>query len=249
MRVLTLAIIATVLLSFTAIVQPIDISGVWAQLVVSSQLSDVPFAGRVRQQTISIQRVVIKKQNDETVTMEAQTCALEFDSGTPLVKLTFPERFVSSLGTDVKQAQFDPNTLGFVQPRTVYLRGVRLQDPERDPLPTDPKDLRIFDQDGDGNPGMTLKASIMGLLNADIYVIQRDWNILRGWLTSSTTLDGLVEWGSEQVILGATNSIFLNPNPTFPDPNPNNSFFRSTRVSAETSCEQIRAQRDQLFQR
>ena len=249
MRVLALTIIATALLSFTAIVQSLDISGVWAQLVVSSQLSDVPFAGRVRQQTISIQRVVINKQNGETVTMEAQTCALEFDSGTPLVKLTFPERFVSSLGTDVKKAQFDSSTLSFVQPRTVYLRGVRLQDPERDPLPTDPKDPRIFDQDGDGKPGMTLIASVLGVLNAEIYIIQRDWNILRGQLTSSATLDGLVEWGSEQVILGATNSIFLNANPTFPDPNPNNSFFRSTRVNAETSCEQIRAQRDRLFAR
>ncbi|MFN4218083.1 MAG: hypothetical protein ACK4HB_02165 [Candidatus Bipolaricaulia bacterium] len=246
MRALTLAILTIVLISVTATMQPVDVSGVWAQLVVSSQLSDVPFAGRVRQQTISIQRVIIK-QNGEMVTMEAQTCALEFDSGTPLVKLTFPERFVSSLETDVKKAQFDPSTLNFVQPRTVYLRGVRLQDPERDPLPTDPKDPRIFDQDGDGKPGMTLIASVLGVLNAEIYIIQRDWNILRGRLTSSTTLDGLVEWESEQVILGATNSIFLNPNPTFPDPN--NSFFRSRRVSAETSCEQIRAQRDQLFQR
>ncbi len=231
-----------------AIVQGSDLSGVWAQLVVSSQLSDVPFVGRVRQQTISVQRVNIK-QNQSAVTLEAQTCALEFDSGTALVQVSFPERFVNALGIDIKQAQFDQSTLNFVQPRATYLRGVRLQDPERDPLPTDPKDPRIFDQDGDGNPGMTLKASIIGVVNADIYIIQRDWNILRGQLTSSTTLDGLVEWGSEQVILGATNPIFLNANPTFPDPNPTNSFFRSTRVNAETSCEQIRAQRDRLFAR
>ncbi|MCL6641874.1 MAG: hypothetical protein K6T71_00915 [Candidatus Bipolaricaulota bacterium] len=225
-----------------------DLSGVWAQLVVSSQLSDVPLAGRVRQQTISIQRVSIQ-QNGSAVTIEAQTCALEFDSGTPVVRLSFPERFVNSLGLDVKKAQFDPSTGGFVQPRATYLRGVRLQDPERDPLPTDPKDPRVFDQDGDGKPGMTLQASVAGLFNADIYIIQRDWNILRGQLTSSTALDGLVEWGSEQVILGATNPIFLNPNPVFPDPNPNNSFFRSTRVNGGTSCEQIRAQRDRLFTR
>jgi len=231
-----------------ATVQSSDLSGVWAQLVVSSQLSDVPFAGRVRQQTVSIQRVSIQ-QNGSAVTMESQTCALEFDSGTSLVQIRFPDRFVNSLGLDVKQAQFDPSTLSFIQPRTTYLRGVRLQDPEKDPLPTDPKDPRIFDQDDDGKPGMTIVASIMGLLNAEIYVIQRDWNILRGRLTSNTTLDGLVEWGSEQVILGATNPIFLNPNPVFPDPNPNNSFFRSTRVNDGTSCEQIRAQRDKLFAR
>lgn len=246
MRALVLTILVVIFSSFTTTMQPVDISGVWAQLVVNSQLSDVPFAGRVRQQTISVQRVVIA-QNGETVAMEAQTCALEFVSGTPLVQLIFPERFVNSLGIDKKRAQMSGSE--FVQPRTTYLRGVRLQDPERDPLPTDPKDSRVFDQDGDGNPGMTIKASVVGLFNADIYIVQRDWNVLRGRLTSSTTLDGLVEWGSEQVILGATNSIFLNPNPTFPDPNPNNSFFRSTRVSAETSCEQIRAQRDKLFAR
>ncbi|MCS7273948.1 MAG: hypothetical protein NZ610_00865 [Candidatus Bipolaricaulota bacterium] len=248
MRIVVLAMSLVLLVSFTAVVQPVDISGVWAQLVVSSQLSEVPFAGRVRQQTISIQRVIIK-QNGEAVTLEAQTCALEFDSGTPLVQLKFPEKFVNALGVDIKSAQFDLRTLNFVQPRTTYLRGVRLQDPVRDSLPTDPKDPRIFDQDGDGNPGMTLQITVVGILSGEIYVIQRDWNVLRGRLTSSTTLDGLVEWGSEQVIIGATNSIFLNPNPTFPDPNPNNSFFRSTRVSNATSCEQIRAQRDRLFAR
>lgn len=252
MRRIFVLVVALVFVSLSvplaAVVQSSNLSGIWAQLVVSSQLSDVPFAGRVRQQTISVQRVIIK-QNSETVRMEAQTCALEFDSGTSLVQLRFPERFVNSLGIDIKKAQFDPSTLSFVQPRTTYLRGVRLQDPERDPLPADPKDPRVFDQDGDGKPGMTLTASIVGLFTAEIYIIQRDWNILRGQLTSSTTLDGLVEWGSEQVILGATNSLFLNPNPTFSDTNPNNSFFRSTRVSAETSCEQIRAQRDQLFRR
>ncbi len=243
-----LGALVSVSLGVVATFQSSELSGVWAQLIVSSQLSDVPFVGRVRQQTISIQRVTIK-QNASTITMEAQTCALEFDSGTSLVQIGFSERFVNALGIDIKQAQFDQSTLNFVQPRATYLRGVRLQDPERDPLPTDPKDPRIFDQDGDGNPGMTLKATIVGLFSADIYIIQRDWNILRGQLTSSETLDGVVEWGSEQVILGATNSIFLNPNPTFVDPNPNNSFFRSTRVSAETSCEQIRAQRGRLFAR
>jgi hypothetical protein len=138
-RIFALVLVAVFVGVSLATVGSSDLSGVWAQLVVSSQLSDVPFAGRVRQQTISIQRVNIQ-QSGGTVTLEAQTCALEFDSGTPLVKLSFPERFVNSLGIDVKQAQFDPSTLSFVQPRTTYLRGVRLQDPERDPLPTDPKD-------------------------------------------------------------------------------------------------------------
>ncbi len=248
MRVLSIVLVMAVLGAAPVFMQTIDLSGVWAQLVVNSQFSDVPFAGRVRQQTISIQRVALK-QNGNRVILEARTCALEFDSGTPLVKIIFPDKFVSSLGTDVKESQFDLSTLSFVQPRYTYLRGVRLNDPERDPLPTDPKDPRIFDQDEDGNPGMTIKASVVGVFNADIYIIQRDWNILRGRLTSSTTLDGLVEWGSEQVIIGATNPIFLNPNPTFSDPNPNNSFFRSTRVSDDTSCEQIIVQRDRLFAR
>lgn len=250
MRRIFVVILALVVVSLSvpARMQGGDLSGLWAQLVVSSQLSDVPFAGRVRQQTISIQRVKMR-QDGSTVALEAQTCALEFHSGTPLVQLTFPERFVNSLGIDIKQAQFDPNTLDFVQPRTTYLRGVRLQDPQNDPLPTDPKDPRIFDQDGDGKPGMTITITVIGFLTGEIYVIQRDWNLLRGRLTSSSTVDGLVEWGSEQVIIGATNPIFLNPNPTFPDPNPSNSFFRSTRLSEEISCEQIRAQRDRLFAR
>lgn len=89
MRVLVLVLIIIGLTTSLGAMQTVDVTGVWAQLVVSSQLSDVPFAGRVRQQTISVQRVEIKKNRD-ALTLEAQTCALEFDSGTPLVQIRFP---------------------------------------------------------------------------------------------------------------------------------------------------------------
>jgi hypothetical protein len=50
-RIFALVLVAVFVGVSLATVGSSDLSGVWAQLVVSSQLSDVPFAGRVRQQT------------------------------------------------------------------------------------------------------------------------------------------------------------------------------------------------------
>ncbi|MGB1250835.1 MAG: hypothetical protein ACPG8W_09505, partial [Candidatus Promineifilaceae bacterium] len=69
----------------------------------------------------------------------------------------------------------------------------------------------MTDPDGDGNPGLTVRAT--GLADGEIYVVQRSWTILDGQLAGDR-LDGLIEWNSEQIIIGADNPVLLSGAPS-----------------------------------
>ncbi|MFN4218291.1 MAG: hypothetical protein ACK4HB_03310 [Candidatus Bipolaricaulia bacterium] len=227
-----------------------DISGAWAHLQVMSSVTNAPVLGTINLKTITTLRLeVIQKDTDLLITFEP--CAVESESSSPFFKIIFPEAFVKYMGIDIKPARLESqgSSWQLFQPRYTIVRGVRLQDPEKDALPTDPNDPRIFDQDKDGKPGMTIRVSVLGLLEGEIYIIQRDWNSLRSTTLTPQIIDGLIEWGSEQVVLGASNPLLAGQSENTPDPKRENSYFRTTRIDPTMSCAQIVKERDKLFAR
>jgi hypothetical protein len=127
------------------------------------------------------------------------------------------------------------------------VKGVRLENPESDPLPTSADDPRVFDQDGDGNPGVTVHVEVMGLIGGDIYVVQRDRTRLSGVVTSDVAIDGLVEWTSEQSVLGASNAFLLGGTAVRPDPDLSHSYFRARRVEGHVTCADLADVAEALF--
>lgn len=230
--------------------QPPDIAGAWAQLQVMSSLTNAPVLGTINLKTITTLRLeVTQKGTDLSIVFEP--CGVESESSSPLFHVIFPEAFVKYMGIDTKPARLESheNTWQLFQPRYTIVRGVRLQDPERDPLPTDPNDPRIFDQDKDGKPGMTIRVSVLGIIEGEIYIIQRDWNSLRSTTLTPALIDGLMEWGSEQVVIGASTPLLASQSESVPDPKRENSYFRTTRIDANMTCAQILKERTKLFAR
>ncbi len=227
-----------------------DISGAWAHLQVMSSLTNAPVLGTINLKTLTTLRLeVTQKGTDLSIVFEP--CAVESESSSPFFKVIFPEAFVKYMGIDTKPARLESqeNSWQLFQPRYTIVRGVRLQDPEKDPLPTDPNDPRIFDQDKDGKPGMTIRVSVLGFIEGEIYIIQRDWNSLRSTTLNTMIIDGLIQWGSEQVVIGASNPLLASQSENVPDPKPENSYFRTTRIEPNTTCEQIMKNREKLFGR
>lgn len=225
--------------------QPLDsIVGIWAQRSVMSSFSEMPIIGSTQTRTIAIQKLVISGEGPN-YTMRSQPCSVELDSGTTMVEMIIPNGFVQSLSsTESLLVDHDDH---FEMPITWESRGVHLENIATDPLPTSPDDPRIFDQDGDGHPGMTVQIS--GLIQGDIYVIQRGFTALQGELNGDH-FDGLVKWTDEQVTLGASNPILASNQPQNTlDPDPENSFFHSTRLTDDLSCDTILARSDALFAR
>ncbi len=83
----------------------------------------------------------------------------------------------------------------------IELWAVHLDDPNRDSLPTTADDPRVFDQDGDGKPGVTL---VLGDATCEMYVVQRGKMKWSGLVVSATRIEGGGSSTSEQVVLSST---------------------------------------------
>ena len=226
-----------------------DLNGIWAQKIVNTSLSKIPIVGRVTTVTTSYLRVEID-QDGEELRLDSEVCHLEIDSSQDSVRTIVPPRFVRAMEEQSRRARLVETSDGdakFVAPSKTTTLGVRLRSPSYENLPSEPDDPRIVDQDGDGDPGVTLQ--LRGLVSADLYVAQRGSDALRGEVRGNSIIDGLVSWSSDQKVLGST-SIFVKSQPeSRPHPDEDRSYFRTTRIDASASCSDIVSNRDRLFDR
>ena len=230
--------------------QPLpDLAGRWAVLQVTSQIGAIPLVGE-RVRTSSTLALLDMEQEGLLVRAQEVACSTTIDSGTTLVKTEIPDPFIQSLPELRWTATLEPSDAGlhFVTPWITSVNGARLEDPESDPLPTRADDPRVVDQDGDGKPGLTVRVSIMGgLIGGDVYVVQRDRSKLSGTVVSPDEVEGLVEWSSEQSVLGASDSFLLGGTAAHSDPIAEHSYFRARRVDDATSCADLRLMAGTLF--
>ena len=95
------------------------------------------------------------------------------------------------------------------RPATPTPIGITLEDPANQTLPTDPNDPRIIDADGDGNPGVTSSVKVTEALQGQIYLIRREIFAYDVTQQSPDRLTGFITDRSEQLIVGASNPVFL----------------------------------------
>ena len=229
---------------------PPDLSGTWAEMQLLSEYASLPLVGEVLRTSTTILRVTIE-QTGSVLAQRWTYCATEIDNGSAIASTVIPDAFLVSLGESAADATLDAShsPARFVQPWTTEVRGARLNDPERDSLPTRADDARVVDQDGDGKPGLTVRVSALGIISGEVYVVQRVRTRLVGTLVLLDRIEGLVEWSTEQVTLGATSFLFLSDLPSRPDPIAGNSSFVIQRVDPSWECADILANRDRIFGR
>ncbi|MCX7943152.1 MAG: hypothetical protein N2746_01400 [Deltaproteobacteria bacterium] len=117
------------------------------------------------------------------------------------------------------------------------VRGARLPDPWNTPLPSY-EDLRyVYDQDRDSKPGMTVFVS--GTLSGEVYNVQRWWVKYHIKVVDKNRMSGLVDFNSEESIVGASNKMFLAKIKVVPHPQPDRSYFRAIRVSNDSDCNTV----------
>ena len=226
----------------------IDLSGTWAHMQVYSQYATFPMVGRVRNITTVI-LYVTAEQTGSTLIMQDAYCATKVDNGTILASTVIPDAFLASLSPNPRIATLEQTEDGirFVQEWYTEIRGVRLEDPENEPLPTSLDDPRVFDQDGDGKPGMTVKSKIIGLFSGETYVVQRVHYRLIGTVTSPDTIEGLIEWENDQITIGGSSSFFTSDIQPTADPVLENSYFVLKRIESETDCTALKETWRELF--
>jgi hypothetical protein len=138
-------------------------------------------------------------------------------------------------------------TLRVVRPQTPTPIGIRMDDPANESLPTDPTDPRFFDADGDGNPGITSSIKVGDGLQGDVYLARREIFTYDVTQVDPDRLEGTIVDASEQLVLGASNEIFLATAQWEQIDDPERNPVIWVRVDDDLDCDGLAAQRDELF--
>ena len=133
------------------------------------------------------------------------------------------------------------------RPETPTGIGVDLADPANDPLPTDPNDPRINDDDNDGKPGVTSSIKVTEDLQGEIYIARREIFAYDVDEQPDGSLVGVVTDGSEQLVIGATNPIFLTQAEWIQYGDLTKSPIILIPVEDDWDCTRLMAERDRLF--
>ncbi len=134
------------------------------------------------------------------------------------------------------------------RPATPTPIGIALENPRGTPLPTDPNDPRIVDDDGDGKPGITVTIKVTDDLVGELYIARREIFSWTAFLVEPDRLEGTVVDASEQLVIGASDPIFATSGSDwiqFSDATKSPIILE--RVSPDWDCERLAAERDGLF--
>ena len=176
-----------------------------------------------------------------------ETCDVSIEGEAAGVSPVIPDALVNSLPITERGGTFVDGNL--VLPTIYEVRGAQnFDDLRNDPLPEDAEDPRVYDQDGDGNPGITV--SVEGFISGDIYLVQRSSNALVGSQTDDGRVEGRVTWSDEQSVLGASNELLVTLQPqSEPNSDPDASFFEMVSVESTVDCATIASLASSLFTR
>jgi len=224
-----------------------DLSGRWAKYMVQTSSIKMPIFGDISDTEVRSLLLVEAEQNGTDLTLTMTACAIEMVSEDAIVETIMPDAFVAALETAIRPGLLIPkgDSISVHAPPFYELRGVDLENPEEDPLPTDPEDPAVIDQDNDGFPGMTIR--LKGAISGDLYIVQRSWTQIQSTEISEDRISGYVVWGEEQVHLGSTSEVLRSVAvESWVKDDPSAHTFEMVRAP-KASCESIVEDQSELF--
>lgn len=211
------------------------------QMMVAT--ADLPVVGSLWIDTI-VGALTHITQSGSTLILQDRYCFTDADPSTLLFTTNIADDVMQSIVPAPRTAtlSLDNCDIRFNQGWHTEVRGAILENPDTDELPTHPDDPRLIDLEGDGHPGMTIAASILGLFTGEGYAVQRYRYRLNGTIFDANTIVGYIEWTSEQNVVEATNPLFMEAFSDSTDPDPTKHKFVMLRVDETWTCETLREQ-------
>lgn len=214
-----------------------DLVGFYAMRARVARIQELPIFGDTPAVTVSLGVSEIHWDGDDLMVSETG-CHVEVESDS--VDTIIPDAVPQS--TPARTALVDVydngnGTFGWSREVMSTAVGATLVNPDSDALPTSASDSRVFDQDGDGNPGITVL--INAIFSGEIYAVQRQRDEYVQGVIEGDDLSALVSDSSEQSVIGAstfaldTNVIQSN------DPDANRSFVVMKRLDRELTCDEL----------
>jgi hypothetical protein len=227
-----------------------DISGRWAYLEVGSQLVQAPgFADPFHNRIISV-LLLDQTQSGEDVTVSGEYCDHYTEDPDSVVHAVIPDAYKDSLKPISRTGTFAESggSLRYMLPVFYEVAGATLTDVATEDLPVDPTDPRVLDEDGDAKPGVTIR--LTGLVDGEVYVVERKSTAADGVAVATDRIEGLLDFTSEQSVLASDPASLkdsADATQTSTDPALCSSYFRMARVPDTADCAYVNAEKDTLF--
>lgn len=223
-----------------------DYVGSYAHVQIQRGLAQLPVLGAEPTTTYGVMQLRIEPGAAEgELALTTRLCEVRIERERDVVTTEIPPTFIDALPSVERVATFVGER--FEADWHVELRAVELENPADDPLPTEPDDPRIIDLDADGQPGLTARVS--GLVDGEVYLVQRAVTRLTGQVSRDGHLDGLLGWTAEESIVAADDPLLETGAPFEADADPSQSVFLSTRLDEQRDCDWIVENQGQLFAR
>jgi hypothetical protein len=213
--------------------------GTYRLEMIMATMSRLPFFGSSKSASKSVSLLEIRKA-EKGLVQSHQVCDFRVLEDSAMVKMVFPDKFVAALAKHAYPIQLERDAQGWRYRADLGMERIGYRADSGDgKLPTKIDDPAVYDWDGDGHPGATLRLSVPLLPDGELYVVQHGQSVLNGRVITPGRIDGDIEVRSfAHRVLGAKPS-FLNRSPEI-EPDPKRSRFSLSPVPAGTTCESLR---------
>lgn len=197
---------------------------------------------------------------ENRIAVSSQYCAIDISVNTPIGTITVPDTYINSIIPEHYYYDLSLNHEGVIRiSQDLYIRiaGIKLDDPLNDPLPVENNvddlivdDPRVFDQDQDGYPGMSVWANIFG--NKRLCIVQRTISRFSAVILDSDRFgtdgvddpddDNFIWFSDEQAILYRESKL-LGEQTTIKAKNHLN-HMKSVRIDNHWDCSDILSNKD-----
>lgn len=214
--------------------------GTYRLEMIMASTTRLPFFGSSKSASKSVSLVQIRRDGD-TFIQSHRVCDFRVLEDSAMVKMVFPETFIAALANHTYPIQLERDAQGWRYRADLGIERIGYRGATGDEkLPAKVDDPAVYDWDGDGRPGATLKLSVPLLPDGELYVVQRGHSILNGRIVEPGKVEGAIEVPVfEQRVLEARPS-FLNKSPEI-KPEPKESRFSLTQIPDESSCDTLRS--------
>jgi hypothetical protein len=229
---------------------PADVSGQWAMLDVAARLAQAPtFPEPIPNRAVTLS-LLEQTQDGQALTVAGEVCDHWVnDPDDALVRTLIPDGYLTALPPFTLTGTYtvaDDGTGSYRLDEYVQLIGMELDDPKGDPLPTEASDPAVFDEDEDGNPGVTV--FLNGVVQGDIYVVSRRISEVEAWVTAEGRIDGQLLFDAEErVVASEPGSIKELGTVVSPDPDECKSTVTLVKLDADADCASVSERYEELF--
>lgn len=213
--------------------------GMYRLEMIMASISRLPFFGTSKSASRSVSLVEITRDGARLL-QRHEVCDFHVLDDSALIKMVFPEKFVAALAKHTYPIRIEKDVHGWRYRADLGVERIGYRQTSGDSeLPTKIDDAAVYDWDGDGHPGATLKISVPLLLDGELYVVQRGQSILNGRITKPGRVAGDIDVRQfDHRVLGARPG-FLNRSPEI-KPDPGQSRFSIIPIPQGSSCSTLR---------